>query len=1006
MKNSQSTQRTTGNQTPSHDFLLSLVIPCYNESSRVGIMLQGLADFDSKWNGSYEVIVVDDGSKDDTVQKINNALNGEFAALKSRITIEQMNPNGGKGSALKRGVSVAKGDYILTLDTDMSTKPTDLLAWEKRDKNLFNGDNTIYIGSRKHEEGNVKSLKSRRFIGGIFNGVVQLFTSLQLSDTQCGFKLYPGNVARFLFGNMQSTGWSHDVELLYQADLNDIDIVEMPVTWVNMPESKVNVVKDSIKMFFGVVGISFRTWIYNTFRLPFRMPESATPSQRSGIRGRAAFNMLALLLVIVMPLMSFQYSVTGDEHWHFDYGNMIYHYFFGGDTEAQTATTGIQYYGGIFDFITAFVFNVFHPWDHYTTMHFINAVVGSIGIIYAGKLARFFGGWNAGILAMIMLVLSPSWFGHNFANPKDIPFSVGYTAGIYFILSYLQAMPRPGVRHILGLIAGIGWAMGVRIGGFLLIAYLLLFLLAFAVYNKQLKTVLTARIIKQFAIVAASGYLIAVLFWPYAHLGIIEKPLEALKIMSNFFVNIGMLYDGHKILSNQVPWYYIPRYVVYTAPLVVLAGTVLGMFVMARMYKTNRKQLLYSLFLLFTIVFPLFYAVYKKSSLYDGWRHFLFIYPPLVVIAALGWNYLTASANKGMKYAGIALVVAGLALPAKFVAANHPYESLYYNEIAGGLKGMYGRYETDYYMLGIKEATNWLLKNEHLEGKNVIIGTSTTFPLVAALYQANYKNLPSKYQDYYERYAHFERNQEYLDYAKAHPDFKDMFSQGVIYANYNARYTKDWDYYIGFSRFIDASVLNSNNWPPEETIHVVKVDGVPIAAVLKRKTKKDLAGFNLMKEKKYAEAKDMFLQSLKEYPGNELVWGEMMRLYQAEGNMDSAIYAGKQILLKNPGDMNANQTLGSIYMEQNKNDSAMAVFSRLGQYNKSESHLLTAFVYARQGNANAAFGELDAAIAADPYNDQAYKLAIQLAQQTRDMGRVEEYSSKAQKMFPQQEGGE
>ncbi|GAA4460162.1 hypothetical protein GCM10023093_02360 [Nemorincola caseinilytica] len=1006
MKKDQPMQRTNNAGPGKRDFLLSLVIPCYNESARVGIMLQGLAELNEKWQGDYEVIVVDDGSKDDTVQKITTALDGEHAALKSRITIERMPANGGKGAALKHGVALAKGEYILTLDADMSTRPTDLLAWEKRERGLFDGSRVVYIGSRKHEEGNVQALQSRRFIGGIFNGVVQMFTSLRLSDTQCGFKLYPRDVAKFLFGNMQSTGWAHDVELLYQADLNDIRIVEMPVTWVNMPDSKVNVVKDSIKMFFGVLTISLRTWLYNTFRLPLRMPSEATAEQKARIRGRAVFNILALLLVILMPLMSFQYAVTGDEHWHFDYGNAIYNYFFHGDTEAQTATTGIQYYGGIFDFITAFVFNVFHPWDHYTTMHFINAVVGSIGIIYAGKLARFFAGWNAGILAMLLLVFSPSWFGHNFANPKDIPFSVGYTAGIYFILSYLRSLPRPMARHTLGLIAGIGWAMGVRIGGFLLIAYLLLFLLCYGVYSKQLKTVFSGKVIKQFAIVAAAGYLIAVLFWPYSHLGIIEKPLEALKIMSNFFVNIGMLYDGSKILSNQVPWYYIPRYILYTAPLVALIGSGIGIVVMAKLYKTDRQKFVFSLFLLFTIVFPVAYAIYKKSSLYDGWRHFLFVYPPIVVIAAMGWNALTSSANKGLKYAGIALLAGGIALPARFMAANHTYESLYYNEIAGGLKGMYGRYETDYYMLGIKEATEWLVKNEHIGDKKVIIGTSTTYPMLAALYQENRKNLPSKYQDVYERYAHFERNEAYMEFAKSHPDFKDAFNPLVIYAGYNVRYTKDWDYYIGFSRFIDAAVLNSGNWPPEETIHIVRVDGVPIAAVLKRKTKKDLAGFNLMKEKKYTEAKEMFLQAVKEYPGNDMAWAELLRLYEAEGKTDSALYAGYKVLAKNPADINVNQEMGGIFLKQQKVDSAIALYKRLQPYSKSYSHFFLAYTYAVTGNANAAFTEIDNAIAADPYNDQAYKLGIQIAQQTRDMGRAEEYTTKAAKYFPPQEAEE
>jgi glycosyltransferase involved in cell wall biosynthesis/Tfp pilus assembly protein PilF len=1000
MKQTQTANTSNTSNSVTRDFLLSLVIPCYNESARVDIMLQGIADFESKWKGNYEVIVVDDGSKDDTVQKIETAVATKYSFLKDKLRIEKVIPNGGKGAALKRGVSVSKGDYVLTLDADMSTRPSDLLQWERKEKNLFSGERAVYIGSRKHEEGNVKALKKRKVIGGVFNSIVQICTTLQLRDTQCGFKLYPRDVADFLFGNMQSTGWEHDVELLYQADLNDIRIVEMPVNWENMPDSKVNMLKDSIKMFFGVLSISLRTWVYNTFRLPFNIPANATPEQKSRIRGRASFNVLCLLLMIAMPAMSFQYSVSGDEHWHFDYGNSIYNYFFNGDTEAQVSTTGIQYYGGIFDFITAFVFNVFHPWDHYTTMHFVNAIVGAIGIIYAGKLAKFLSGWNAALLTVVFLALSPSWFGHNFANPKDIPFSVGYTAGIYFILQFLKAFPNPTARHILGLIGSIGWAMGVRIGGFLLIAYLLLFLLIYAFLTKQVKAALNGKTIKQFAIVSAAGYLIAVLFWPYAHLGIVSKPLEALKVMSNFFVNIGMLYDGNKIQSNQVPWFYIPKYILYTAPIIVLIGSALGLAVVGSLAKKHRDTFIFSLFLIFTIVFPIAYAVHKNSSLYDGWRHFLFVYPPIVVIAAMGWNWLVGSKQAALKYTGLVLVIAGLALPAKFVAANHPYESLYYNEIAGGLKGMYGKYETDYYMIGVKEATNWLLEHEHIADKKVVIGTNTTYPMIAALYQANRKNLPSKYAGIYERYADFRQDDTYKAFAAQHSDFKEPFAPSPSYIRFYDRYSKDWDYCIIFSRFVDAAQLNSGNWPPEETIHTVKVDGVPIVAILKRKTKKDLAGFELMKEKKYAEAKTMFLESLLEYPGNELVWAEMLRLYEAEGKNDSAIYAGYQALKKHPADINVYQTMGGIFMKEKKVDSAMNLYKRLEKYNPSFSHFFVGYTYAMTGNVNAAYGEIDQAIAADPYNDQPYRLAIQIAQQTRDMGRAEEYNAKFEKAFP------
>jgi tetratricopeptide (TPR) repeat protein len=668
-----------------------------------------------------------------------------------------------------------------------------------------------------------------------------------------------------------------------------------------------------------------------------------------------------------------------------------------------TAPSGIQFYGGIFDVLAASFYYVFHFWSHYKTMHFMNALVGAVGIIFAGKLGKLLGGWGTGILTMLFLVFSPSWFGHNFANPKDIPFSVGYTAGIYYTLLFLRSLPNPGIKYLLGMALSIGWAMGVRIGGLLLIAYLALFLLSYVLFTKQVKVAFSGKIIRQIIVVCVVGYAIAILFWPYAHLGVLTQPFEALKVMSHFFVNIPILYDGNRMLSNQVPWYYIPRYMAYTMPLIVMAGTVLGLIGVAILYKKNRKLFIFSLFVLFSVVFPLAYAINKHSSLYDGWRHFLFIYPPLVVIAALGWNLLVSSSQKAISYGAAILVAAGLVLPAKFTFANHPYESLYYNEIAGGLKGIYGKFDTDYYMLGIKDATQWLLKNEQIGGRKVTIATNTTFPVVATLYEENRKNLPLKYQNVYESNAAFERREEYVRFAKEHLDFKDAFEPGITYAHYNSRYAKDWDYYIGFSRYLDAAQLKAGGWPPEETIYTVKVDGVPIAVVLKRKTKKDLAAFELMKNKQYAEAKEMFLAAVQEHPGNEMAWGQLAKLYEAMGNADSALYAAKQVLRKNPADMEANQLVGTIFLKQQKVADAIAFYKSMEQYSPSVSHFFRGYMYAATGNANAAFAELDEAIAADPYNEQPYKMAIQIAQQMKDQSRAQEYYEKAQKAFPENE---
>jgi Tfp pilus assembly protein PilF len=174
--------------------------------------------------------------------------------------------------------------------------------------------------------------------------------------------------------------------------------------------------------------------------------------------------------------------------------------------------------------------------------------------------------------------------------------------------------------------------------------------------------------------------------------------------------------------------------------------------------------------------------------------------------------------------------------------------------------------------------------------------------------------------------------------------------------------------------------------------------------VLKRKTHKDFLGFQLLKEKKIPEAKEQFLQSLQEYPNNDLVWEALTQIYNAEGKADSAIYAGRQTLKSYPGDITVYEILGNIYLKQNRADSAINLYKNLVQYNAGYGHFFLGYTYATMGNATMAFNEIDNAIEADPTNQQAYKLGIQLAQQTKNSSKAEEYYDKAKKAFPEKEG--
>ncbi|MBA3830244.1 MAG: glycosyltransferase [Taibaiella sp.] len=235
---------------------LSLVIPCYNEASRVGLMYNGITAFVNKWQSFLEIIIIDDGSTDSTYRLVNEKIVSKYKEIASVYTQK----NTGKGGALRKGVLKATGDYILTLDADMASQPTELLKWLDILHWHLSPD-TIYVGSREHKDSVITSQSDRKVAGNIFNLVVRVMTGLNIHDTQCGFKLYPANLAKEYFSNLQTFGWAHDVELLYKASINNNKIVEMPLVWNAIQGSKIRLVRDAIKMVGEVFSIVVRTKI-------------------------------------------------------------------------------------------------------------------------------------------------------------------------------------------------------------------------------------------------------------------------------------------------------------------------------------------------------------------------------------------------------------------------------------------------------------------------------------------------------------------------------------------------------------------------------------------------------------------------------------------------------------------------------------------------------------------------------------------------------------------------
>ena len=209
---------------------LSVVIPAYNEEKRLPAVLDSMIEFMKKKKIGYEIIVVVDKGKDNTEGVVKDY------AKKNKDIRCIINPKkSGKGFAIRKGVLATKGNLVLFADADLSTSIKELEYFLPKIK-----DFDVVIGSRAHPDSKVeKKMISRVILGFMGNMLIRLFLGLNMWDTQCGFKLFRGPVARDLFGRSRINGFGFDFEILFLAKKRKYTVHERPVKWVHCEDTKV-----------------------------------------------------------------------------------------------------------------------------------------------------------------------------------------------------------------------------------------------------------------------------------------------------------------------------------------------------------------------------------------------------------------------------------------------------------------------------------------------------------------------------------------------------------------------------------------------------------------------------------------------------------------------------------------------------------------------------------------------------------------------------------------------
>jgi glycosyltransferase involved in cell wall biosynthesis len=214
---------------------ISIIIPAFNEQGRLPDTLRRVEQYlqDTAWE-FHETLVIDDGSTDGTVDA---AL--RFANANPNIRVLRNPGNRGKGYSVRHGMLEAKGEWRLFSDADLSTPIEEL---EKLWGAVAEGDDEIAIGSRALDRSliGVHQPGFRESMGRVFNGVMRAATGLPISDTQCGFKLFRGDVAQEVFSRQRLERFGFDAEILYIAFRRGYTIAEIPVRWNHVEGSKVS----------------------------------------------------------------------------------------------------------------------------------------------------------------------------------------------------------------------------------------------------------------------------------------------------------------------------------------------------------------------------------------------------------------------------------------------------------------------------------------------------------------------------------------------------------------------------------------------------------------------------------------------------------------------------------------------------------------------------------------------------------------------------------------------
>jgi hypothetical protein len=532
------------------------------------------------------------------------------------------------------------------------------------------------------------------------------------------------------------------------------------------------------------------------------------------------FISVLILSGLALMMLAPHAAVNVDEQLHYPHAKKVVNWYYtaGRDTSClHTPKSNLKYYGQSVDNFTALFNRVLTVDDEFLVRQYTGAFFFWALLLISGLLVRrLSGSWIAGGFTMLALIFMPRLSGQAFGNLKDIPFAAGYLAGIWFIIKFVEELPRPGWRTSIFLALAIAFTVSVRSGGFILFPYLATGIVFYLAFNPALllkifadRSLLLSVVFKGLVILT-TGYFAGLVFWPYALMNVFVNPYESLRVMEHYSVSIKQLFEGQIVWSSDLPWYYLPKWLLISTPLFFLSGfLIFVLFFVRNLYsKGFTDKAFFEGFVFFSFAFPFIYVIAIGSNLYSGVRQMIFILPPLAVLSVLGiYKFIrfVYSRNKKLSWFFSVIFLVSAAWPLKHQITTFPVDYVYFNSLTGSNKKHWGNYEYDYYFHGIKEPAEYLIGLAG--GENITVAMNCNL----SNYFEKHSNICYKYSRYLERSS------------------------------------ADWDYGIFGLNYIHPHILKNGTWKSEGIIKVFYHQGNPVSVLIKRTEKSDFYGISEIK---------------------------------------------------------------------------------------------------------------------------------------------------------------